>query len=70
VFGNCNPEELLEWQTKRTKIEIKLCEEHPDEAAALKAIDEESGEIVGYACWAWTLNVRISLSSFTFPRNR
>jgi len=53
-FQNCKQEDWLDWNIKGVKCEIEACGKFPDEAIALKVVDEESGVIAGYAVWGWS----------------
>ncbi|KAF8849122.1 acyl-CoA N-acyltransferase [Acephala macrosclerotiorum] len=53
-FKDCRREDFLDWNTKAVEVEIGACLESNVEAEALKVVDEESGEIVGYAVWGWS----------------
>lgn len=52
-FQNCKREDWLDWNIKGAKCEIEACGNFPDQAVALKAVDEDSGVIAGYAVWGW-----------------
>lgn len=56
-FGGCKREDLLDYNNKTVKRELKNCLTYPEEAIALKVVDEESGRIAGYAVWGWSPKV-------------
>ncbi|KAE8450450.1 hypothetical protein EG329_006525 [Mollisiaceae sp. DMI_Dod_QoI] len=47
-------DEWLDWMIKGIEADVRACMESGGEVEALKAVDEESGEIAGYAVWGWT----------------
>lgn len=53
-FGGCKREDFLDWNRKAIKAELAGCSNYPDDALALKVVDEESGRIAGFAVWGWT----------------
>ncbi|KAG0652515.1 Acetyltransferase [Hyphodiscus hymeniophilus] len=53
-FKNCTTEDWLEWNIKGIQAELAGCAKYPEEAVALKAVDEQTGEIAGYAVWGWS----------------
>ena len=58
-FENCQREDWLDWNIKAAQSELQACGKYPDEAVALKVVDEESGDVAGYAVWGWSERVRI-----------
>lgn len=56
-FQNCKREDFLDWYIQATKAAINASLECPEEALALKVVDEESGRIAGYAVWGWSSRV-------------
>ena len=65
-FKNCKREDWLEWNTKAVEIEMTACSKYPEEALALKVVDEESGQIAGYAVWGWSPRVSHIFYRFSF----
>lgn len=66
-FKDCKKEDWLDWNIKGIQVELGGCAKYPDEAIALKAVDEETGEMAGYAVWGWSERVSVpSMASFTF----
>lgn len=56
-FQGCKKEDFLAWLLKGIQIELAACAKYPEEAVALKAVDEETGEIAAYAVWGWSARV-------------
>jgi hypothetical protein len=56
---DCQKEDWLEWYLKGVQNELAGCAKYPQEAIALKAVDEVTGEIAGYAVWGWSARVYI-----------
>jgi hypothetical protein len=56
-FKDCRREDSLDWNVEGIQVELAACAKYPEEAIALKAVDEETGEIAGYAVWGWSERV-------------
>lgn len=60
-FGNSKREDFLDWSRQAAEREIEACAQYPDEALALRVVDEESGKIAGFGVWGWTPRVSCAL---------
>ena len=63
-FKDCDRKDWLDWSIKGVQVELAACAKYPTEAIALKAVDEETGEIAGYSVWGWS--ERVSASQICF----
>ena len=58
-FKDCKREDSLDWKVKCIQAELAACAKYHEETTALKAVDEETGEIAGYAIWGWSERVSV-----------
>ena len=58
-FKDCKRDDWLDWNIKGAQTELAACAKSPEEAIALKAVDEETGEVAGYAVWGWSERVSL-----------